>query len=269
MKRDGFTIIEVIIFLAISGLMLTVAMVGSGSLARQARFSDSVNTFQSTLQREYEEVVNGVNIRQSSEVGCGGSARQTGTDDCILLGKVISFNHDGGTDAVVRYVTDQPPYTATGTILEQINAANPKLSSSNAQTHQLSWGASFQTASRLTGVSPSDSGALVKQGSSYALVNNIAFLRSPNSSQIITYYFYADDPTDPADVELNLRQAVSSANTTFTTGTQANICIRNIEDWSVASSPVAAIRLGVGQGSVSIDTKYEPSRNVLSAAECN
>ena len=267
MKRDGFTIIEVMIFLAISGLMLTMAMIGSGNLARQARFSDSVNSFHSTLQREYEEVVNGVNIRPSSVAGCDGSIRQTGTDDCVLLGKVISFDYAGGHFAHVRYVTDEPPYVATGTILDQIVAAKPKVSSANVRDYELSWGASFQTASRLTDVSPTDVATLVKPGSSYALINNIAFLRSPNSSQITTYYFHADNTNDPVDIQDNLRDAV--ADSIRTTSTQANICIRNTQDWSASTSPVAAIKLGVGQGSVAIDTKYEPSRSIVSPAECN
>jgi prepilin-type N-terminal cleavage/methylation domain-containing protein len=267
MKRDGFTIIEVMIFLAISGLLLAMAMIGSGNLARQTRFSDSVNSFHSTLQREYEEIVSGVNTRSSSAAGCTGSAQQTGTDECLLLGKVISFDYDGGTSAHVRYITDEPPYGNTGTIFDQIAAAKPQVGSTNVRSYELSWGASFQTASRLTGVSPTDLAILVKPGSSYALINNIAFLRSPSSSQIVTYYFYADNTNDPDDIEDNLREAV--ADPTRTTSTQANICIHNTQDWPGGSSPVAAIKLGVGQGSVAIDTNYEPTRNTVTTAECN
>src|SRR5687768_15768857 len=97
MKRDGYTIVEVMIFLAISGLMLSMAMIGSGNLARQTRYSDTVNSFHSTLQRVYEEIASGVNTRQASDADCStGPNRLPGTDACLVLGKVISFNFNGG-----------------------------------------------------------------------------------------------------------------------------------------------------------------------------
>lgn len=268
MKRDGFTIIEVIIFLAISGLMLTMAMVGSGNLARQARFSDTVNSFHSTLQREYEEVVSGVNTRSSTQPGCsGGAGTQTGTDDCLLLGKVISFDQNGGNTVTIRTVTDtptSPAYSTTGTIYTQIINANPQISTVNARTDELSWGASFQVASRNT--DRTNASDLYKVGTTRAIVNNIAFLRGPASGQIIPYYFYTSNLANVNGIESSLQAAVVDWNKT--SNTEANICILNSQEYSGGSSPVAAIRLGVGKGSVAIETNFEPSRGDDNTKDC-
>ncbi len=267
MKRDGFTIVELIIFLAISGLLLTMAMVGSGNLARQARYSDSVNSLHSKIQRTYEDVANGVNTRLETEDDCvagGGQSRAPGTDVCLLLGKVISFNQDNGTTTTVRYVTDSPiVYSSSGTIQQQINASLPRVNDTAAEIYELSWGASFQVASRETTPSSGHS-TIVKPGTNRAIINNIAFLRSPNGSQIIPYYFYSASQ-DASDVQAGLR--IATADFIRSTGTKAYLCVTNIQDWTAASAPVAAIVLGVGQGSVAIDTNFSADGSV--AGECN
>lgn len=278
MKRDGFTIIEVMIFLAISGLMLAMAVIGSGNLARQARFSDSINSFHSTLQRQYEEVVNGVNTRQDSDAGCvGGAPQQPGTDSCILLGKVISFSPLAGRTIKIRYVTDDPnpPYNATGTVLDQIQDAGPVATDTGMTTYELSWGAEFQTAYRKSTVTAGDPPASTKSGSpAFAKIANIAFLRSPNGSQIIPYYFYsASDALNAVNAGLTRATADPLVNppadTSGSTGIEAYICIVNKQEWG-ANGPAAAIVLGGGQGAAAIDTKFEPTRSdVTPGVECD
>lgn len=258
--------------------MLAMAMIGSGNLARQARFSDSINSFHSTLQRQYEEVANGVNTRQGSQAGCaGGAPQQPGTDSCILLGKVVSFSQNGGRSIRVRYVTDDPTpaYTATGTLLDQIRLARPQASDTGMTTYDLAWGAEFQTAYRKSGVTTGDPLAGIKPGSpGYAYISNVAFLRSPNGSQIVPYYFYsASDAVNAVNTGLTRATGDPTVNlpgdTSGSTGVEAYICIINRQDWGT-NGPAAAILLGVGQGATAIDTKFEPIRsNINPAAECN
>lgn len=263
MKRDGFTIVEVMIFLAISGLMLTMAIIGSGNLARQARFSDTINSFHSSVQREYEEVVSGVNTRQNTDLACGGATGvNTGTDSCILIGKVLSFQIDGSI-IDVRNVTGLGTVENSGTILDQIKLAVPKLSTSGSKQFELTWGAKVQVASRETGTDVTDP---KKSGSSRAVITNIGYLRGPNSSRIIPYYFYSSSQA-ASDVQIGLTKAVNDYDRT--TNTKAYICITNDQDWPAASAPVAAIKLGDGQGAAGIDTMFEPSRSTTIPAECN
>lgn len=273
MKRDGFTIIEVMIFLAISGLMLSMAMIGSGNLARQARFSDTVNSFHSTLQKQYEDVVNGVNTREVGSGGCSSGSPLPGTDNCLLLGKVISFNDVGGSDITVRYVTGTP--ATTNALMTDLFMTNPRVKAEAQSTIELAWGATFQVASRYTARASNNASDPFKPGyPSRARINNIAFIRSPNSSQIVTYFFYSDS-TALADVQNGLTGTpaviVDGAtwNHPFTTGTQATVCITNTEDWPGASRPVAAIVFGTGQGSAALDTNFNPTRSNTTPAECN
>ncbi len=274
MKRDGFTIIEVMIFLAISGLMLTMALIGSGNLARQARFSDTVNSLHSTLQKQFEDVANGVNTRATGSAGCSSGSPLPGSDNCLLLGKVISFDDDGGSDITIRYVTGTP--ATTNALMTDLFMSNPQARTDGQSTIELAWGATFQVASRYTAPSDLNNSDPRKLGDpSRARINNIAFIRSPNSSQIVTYFFYSDG-TAVGDVQDGLTGTFAASgkdgatwNHPLTTGTQATICITNKEDWSVTSYPVAAILFGSGQGAASIDTNFSPTRDSSIPAECN
>ncbi|MEO5690621.1 MAG: prepilin-type N-terminal cleavage/methylation domain-containing protein [Candidatus Saccharimonadales bacterium] len=274
MKRDGFTIIEVMIFLAISGLMLAMAMIGSGNLARQARFSDTVNGLHSTLQRQYEDVANGVNTRQIGSAGCSAGSPQPGSDDCLLLGKVISFVDDGGTNITTRYITGTPVPVVD--LMTDLIASNPRVRAEGQESIDLAWGATFQVASRHTARSAANPADPIKPGyPSRARINNIAFIRSPNSSQIVTYFFYSSS-TALAAVQAGLTGnpvtgGINGAmrNHPVTTGTQATICVTNKADWSTTNYPVAAILFGAGQGAAAIDTGFNPSRSNTIPAECN
>ena len=261
-KSDGFTIIEVILFLAISGALLLMAMIGSGEMARHARFSDSVNAFHSNLQRYYEEVTSGVNTREANDA-CTPGTVDGGTDSCLLLGRVISFQEDTST-AVVRYATGNFNVADTGTVHAQIANANIIVRDSGEQTVDLAWGATFQSASRASGVIASQ--PLKQTGSARALINNVAFIRHPNGSEIAQYYFYSTS-TSLADVQAGLTTALSAPPPNVTSMTTASICIINDADFGSLSSPIAAILLGSGRGSTSIDTDFAPSVGVPGICE--
>ena len=259
-KGDGFTIIEVVLFLAISGALLLMAMIGSGEMARHARFSDSVNAFHSNLQRYYEEVTSGVNTREANDA-CTAGTVDAGTDSCLLLGRVISFE-EGTSSGFVRYATGGFNVADTGTIHAQIRNANITVRDSGEQNVDLAWGATFQSASRASGVIASQ--PLKQVGSTRALINNVAFIRHPNGSEIAQYYFYSTSTT-LADVQAGLTTALNALAATSTT--TASICIINDADFGSLSSPIAAILLGSGRGSASIDTDFAPSVGVPGICE--
>ena len=49
-KSKGFTIIEVMLFLAVTGALAVAILVGSGVAIGQQRYKDSVNSLQSFIQ---------------------------------------------------------------------------------------------------------------------------------------------------------------------------------------------------------------------------
>ncbi|HMQ96096.1 MAG TPA: prepilin-type N-terminal cleavage/methylation domain-containing protein [Candidatus Saccharibacteria bacterium] len=97
----GFTIIEVMLFLAISGLMMTgVLVIVSGSIERQ-RYNDVVYSTIDYLKGQYNSTANTHNNRSSDITCSGGKVQQVsvgtsrGTSDCYIAGRII--RSDGST----------------------------------------------------------------------------------------------------------------------------------------------------------------------------
>ncbi len=84
-SKEGFTLIEVMLVLAITGLML-VGLIGGSytSIARQ-RYLDSLNSFAEYLSRIYSEVIS------PESFGKGDSDSETGNR--AILGKILVFGH--------------------------------------------------------------------------------------------------------------------------------------------------------------------------------
>lgn len=257
MKRDGgFTLIEVILFLAISSALLLVAILTSGNLARHSRFSDTVNTYHSLIQRQYEEVMSGVNTRTSGPgIACSGPTTKPGEDSCIVLGKVISFRFDSSA-GFVRYV--RAPNTSianVGDVYSQLAVIAPTVEvlTTAEEPTVLQWGATIQEASRSTdevAAGPYKAGSSPHRG----LINAVAFLRGPNTSEPVPYYFYYSGNDTAANVQAALRTALLDPS--LTARTTAALCIINADD---GLTNAAAITLGGGRGTSGIDTNFQPT----------
>lgn len=103
----GFTIIETMLFLGITGLLALTLLGGWTTMINTQRYKDSVKTVQSFLQQQYS-LVHNVEIleRDDNGVYCGvngsgevelyedGAAR--GQSDCIQMGRLIKITN--GTD---------------------------------------------------------------------------------------------------------------------------------------------------------------------------
>lgn len=240
-KIQGFTIIEVMLFLAISASMLIGVFVVSGSLISQTRFTDSLRGLESFLKREYEEVSSGVNTRGS--VACSGSDVSTGTQNpgtsgCLLLGRVIIFR--AGTSVVESLTvvgsesTTSPSSSAS---LETILAAyTPKTVPSSLTTYTIPWSGSF-TAGR-------------RQGPPPAPANAIAILRSPTSSQIGIYHF---------STTLNVATAnpLSTYLIAEASNTVASYCVDSGD--GPTGSRKGAIDFMRAQGSTAIEANFDLS----------
>ncbi len=80
-KRSGFTLIEIAIFLAVTGLLFVGIAVGTGNSVSQQRFTDSVKNFADFLRNVYSEVSN----PQSKGDGRGNKA---------IYGRMITFGEN-------------------------------------------------------------------------------------------------------------------------------------------------------------------------------
>jgi type II secretory pathway pseudopilin PulG len=96
MTTRGFTIIEVMLFLSITGFLFVALMVGVNTNINQQRYRDSINSFAGLLQQQYAEVSNTRNDRDDGWRCSGSVAEQDpgngqarGTTECVVLGRYI------------------------------------------------------------------------------------------------------------------------------------------------------------------------------------
>jgi type II secretory pathway pseudopilin PulG len=104
-RMHGFTIIELMLFLAVSAGLFAALLLGVNNGITQQRYKDSVYAYSSFLQSQYTEVLNTRNNR-SSDWRCsddpGGPAvtssttgsQPRGTSSCVILGRAIEVKND-------------------------------------------------------------------------------------------------------------------------------------------------------------------------------
>ena len=122
MKRKGFTLIEVALFLAISGAIFAMVMTGVSTSTARRRYNDSVNDLVEQIRNAYSATINVENYRTKTEESsywCSLSSAYKGsntlknpdsrdTDNypgrtrCAIYGQVITFGEQGST-RVNRY----------------------------------------------------------------------------------------------------------------------------------------------------------------------
>jgi len=96
--KKGFTVIEVMLFLAISGLMMIGIFAASKNGINNQRYSTAVTELQSYFQDQYSAVQNVRNDRPNNTactpgaVTVGGASTSVGTGQCSVVGRIIVAN---------------------------------------------------------------------------------------------------------------------------------------------------------------------------------
>lgn len=164
MKRrniKGFTIIETMLFLAISGLLVTLILAGTGSSISRQRYRDSLTSLQATLQEQYSKVAN-VNNDRNNDWICDsssgavtqvatGSGVNRGQSNCVILGKYITPSANGKS-LTIKTVVGSVPSTA-GLINSDIIALNKygmRVSPTMVETYNLPWDVVMQRSGSTT-----------------------------------------------------------------------------------------------------------------------
>ncbi len=221
----GFTVIEVIIFIAISGMLLMVALASVTSSVRTTRFQDDVNTTESYLQRQYSEVASGRNIRDdslrcNSGVVSTGSSRP-GTTTCVVLGRLLTF--DIGNSAISsRYIVADGSIVPTGVNeSEKIMSMNPTVVNDSLLNGSFvnPWGSTYDR---------------MVDGSS-ANVNSLAIMRSPESGRMLIYSQLVTSPTGAVNVTFQENQL----------NQKVDLCLHTDE---TIGGRIAYINIAAGQG---------------------
>jgi type II secretory pathway pseudopilin PulG len=240
-QQSGFTIIEVILFLAVTALLLSIALIGTGGSIQSSRYTDSVRTTESNIRKQFSDILNGVNPRANnlvcdsngnvSEVSSGGTP--AGKTNCVLMGKLLQFTN-GESQFVSRPVVGVKPSSTIDTSqmsdFELIHNYSPHvvLVASAGDTINIPWEAAVFGAKRSDGPA----------------VNSLAILRSPGSSSILTYAFVWDGNSDITGA------TTSSAN--YLQNKSVRLCLSSADNNTLAS-----LTVGGGQGQAAISTSFE------------
>ena len=245
-QNSGFTVVELTIFIAISGLLLVVALAGVGATTSSTRFNDGVRSLETFLQSEYADTINGVNPRSSTDDCFGGTGSQPGASTCLLLGRVIEF--DTGADSVKSYVVTgtvpaSPPPAGT-TDANIIRYYTPRKTMVNVEDFLIPWGTLVSAMRQSAGGN----------------ANSIAFIRSPESGQVIAYIFFNVTSAGDNDLPLPIMAGGINSLNQNTSYRQAYICLQS--PFITGQRAVIAIAGGQGQDLIKSATDVSNASNL-------
>ncbi len=229
-RQAGYTIIELSLFLGISALLFTIAIFATGSTIRNARFTDSGRSLEAYVQKQYDNIINGVNPRPDTLTCTGGvvsnGSQTPGTSSCLLVGRLLLFQVNSPTITAYDILANDPginvDYSATD---EQLiaNVYQPQVvTTANVLPYDIAWQAP------VTGI---------KRTSDGLATNALALIRSPRSQRILSYtYKEGAAPTTGLLQTVVANSATNSAKTT-------NFCITSADGFGLPA------KLEVGSGS--------------------
>lgn len=146
-NQRGFTIIELMLFLAVSAALFAALMIGVNSNIVQQQYRDSVMSYSGLLQQQYSEVANTLNERddkwrcdasQVESVVTGGEAR--GTTSCVIMGRFVQVVDDGANIKTGSIIGSRPVASdELQSDTEAISAYRPKVSPVDTTTQAISW----------------------------------------------------------------------------------------------------------------------------------
>jgi type II secretory pathway pseudopilin PulG len=155
--KAGFTIIEAMLFLAISGLFVVGVIIATGNSIGTQRYRDSVVSLQTVLQRQFSDINN---VDHSSStwkcvVSGGvpvitntGSTVASGVSDCVILGKYITSS-DGKT-ITIKDVVGVTIYGSYSSDIAALVSSNIVISPMGVETYGLEWGTVLKNTSGTT-----------------------------------------------------------------------------------------------------------------------
>jgi len=151
--KAGFTIIETMLFLGITGLLVAGILVGTGNSINAQRYRDSVSSLQATLQKQYSNVASISNNRDANlscnsnsalTVTSPGAGTPIGQSDCVIIGKLIT--NEGKDRLVIQDLIGYPSLVADSATndLDTFKAYGIKTSSNlSSETYDIEWGSSI------------------------------------------------------------------------------------------------------------------------------
>ena len=133
-KKQGYTILEVMIFIAISASMFFIAMIAISGRQQDTQFTQAVRDFDSRLQDLMNDVSTGF-FNNPGDFSCtitagkpnivSGSEEQGTSDDCIFVGKTLQFGSAESGSSFVDIYNLIGKRNNAGSNVSSISEANP------------------------------------------------------------------------------------------------------------------------------------------------
>lgn len=174
-SQSGFTIIEVMLFLAVTGMLTIGILVGSSATLGQQRYRDSVNSLKGFIQEQYGQIANVVNSQTKNPICSKTGSKLTlgadniqdrGTSECVMMGRLLLVEP---TQVTAYEVIGRPEAGAAGDSDTEA-LKNYLYATSSSEVKDISWGA-----------------VVVEPKTTDGLTASILILRSPLSGSIMTY----------------------------------------------------------------------------------
>lgn len=216
MRREtGYTIIEIILFVAISGLLILGVLAGFRGSLQSNRYTDTTRSFESHIESQYSGVKSGSiiqDINANGKVQCDTPQESYpgSSDVCVIIGKLLRFttgvNSSVTTHNIVANIEQSDachtPATVSG--VELLKRYCPRV----LDMDQVANEASPQWAAQISKV-----GFLNTSGNSYQPVNYIAFMRDPASELVYVVPFHEPAASLPTPYQLRNEIDPAYANT--------------------------------------------------------
>jgi type II secretory pathway pseudopilin PulG len=250
--QGGFTIIEIMLFIAVSGLLLGVTVFGTYNMIFSSRFTDTISSAASFLQTQYEEARSGVRP-VGTTANCGDVSVGAGKSDQVLIGKAIIFGYQDSAQLIRSYYVlgDALAFENQNTVSEindfdstdvytRISAIKPRAVSCGVQSAELAWNAQF-----------TDDGKFVYQDNNGNLIsspppfNALLLLRNPYSADLRMYPLNIDAFTE-VDVsgDRTISNILPDSPSGLLTGSKSALIIKNGDSISFRSLGVVCIDPG-------------------------
>ena len=176
--RRGFTIIETMLVLGISGMMLAGMMVGVGAGIASQRYKDSVSSLVDYFQGQYSLVAN-VNNPRDNQSYCNATSgivttpeiAPRATSDCTIVGRLLRGDTSTVTSIPIYATVDPDTLMAESDALVALSKLDMVEDVDRSDAYDLEWGARMYP--------------MGAQASNYMFT--VAIIRSPFSGAVNTF----------------------------------------------------------------------------------
>lgn len=260
-KPLGYTIIEVMIVLAVSGMMFLIAATFINGKQQRAAFTEGVNEMASRLQGVIEQVNNGqysdINLNCNfdstqpapSKVSFPLGANAQGSNSpCVFLGKLLYFSPDASVPNSSKYEI----FSIAGGRLDA--SGNPITTPQAAGAHVIPGLTTTETVPQNLNINDVQIQPIFWGASSYAL----AFLQNPsvdasnnlaNGAETVNMYYVWG-----LNAANGTPENVINGGTFLVKATRAKICLT---DGTSGTRQYAEVTLGTTGGKLSVDVKMD------------